>query len=478
MLEQDGAFSHLCKHTTIVHGNHTITTTATHTIDSTNPLVCSQQSRALQYISFIAVILARIATPIFGAISDRYGPLILQLILSIMGCVGISRILLASFVNVHGLLYLAFILIGFMAMAAQPMIMEVSYLYSLPSSRRRVISSLECLWDIGCGLGYWILWAINKSSKGSFLLVMGMYLIIACLVCTSSVYLWHVVLSVRENLHENSLDCTSSVSSCSSISSSLIVSKENLDDHVEHGLSGVLRLPSNGCESISEHPYADGTRLNTTITAPTPPASFIKHALSVRFIILTLVFAVHDSRIIFTHTSSREFLRHLGDDQTGNRYLTISSLISPVAILGLPLIELFVERWGYIVSLQLINVTAIIHGIILVTSSNLNVQILGFILLAVYRCFTYSIILSYLAVISDKQVIGKLTGVIYLVPGLFQLINLPITDWTINLLDGNYFWPNLIYAIIVIPCIIGVWFLGHQNSPRPISENADVPIEI
>jgi hypothetical protein len=403
MLEDEGAFAQLCNNSSIVNNISES--------DPNDPASCNAQSRTLQFVSFIATILAQLMTPVFGEVSDRFGPFVLQVMVSLMGCSGISVVLLSSLTRVYELLYLAFILIGFMSMASAPMIMAVAQLYDQPSSRRRVISSLNCLWDVGGGVGYWILWFI--SFKISFAIVMGFYLMIGCLVYAMSTVLWKLMKSTHSN-HEKDINTSTTESS--------------------------------------------------TITASHPRTSFIQQCTSTRFLILTLLFTVHCSRIVFTLTSSKDFLSSLGDDKTGNRYLTILSLLSPVAVLGLPLVDFFVNKFGYIISLQIVNAVAIMHGIILVTSRNLNIQIIGFILLALYRCFTFAIILSYLEVVVEKHALGKLTGVISLSPGLLQLVNLPLTNWALGPLDGNYFWPNMIYIGFVVPCILGVCYLSRLGN--------------
>jgi len=486
MLEENGAFSILCKKsntTTIPISNNTVllhNSSTTNNMDSvpmttkSHHLVCPTQSRTLQYVSFIATILAQLATPVFGDISDRYGPLILHILLSVLGCVGVAVILISSWTQIYDLLYVAFILIGFMAMASAPIIMEVAYLYSLPSSRRRVISSLNCLWDVGGGVGYWILWIIAHSSHLSFLLVIGLYLIVGCIIFTTSTFLWKVIVAtskVNRSFHKSqTLSCeeNSTPTDESTNTMNILHSTPSIDDDkVKHYIENDNNDNTQPMINALEENDVESTTIRNTEQAMVTQSitknktSFWKHVTSSRFILLTFIFSVHVSRILFTLTSARDFLKHLGDDVTGNRYLTILSLLSPVAILGLPVVDFFVERWGYIVSLQLINAIAIVHGIILVGSTNLDLQILGFVLLALYRCLTFAIILSYLEVISEKHVLGKLTGIICLIPGLFQLINLPMSDWALGSLHGNFFWPNLIYTLFVLPCIVGVCYLGY-----------------
>jgi hypothetical protein len=190
-------------------------------------------------------------------------------------------------------------------------------------------------------------------------------------------------------------------------------------------------------------------------------STFIQQALSSPFIILTALYSFHDSRIAFVSTSCRDFLGSLGDDATGFRYLTVFSLTAPLSLLGLPLVDFLIEKRGYIFAIQMVNVCAIAHGLVLTGTENLNVQVLGFVLFSVYRCMAYAILLNYLEVIAKKHVLGKLTGVISVVPAVTNLINIPLSAWALGPLRGDFFWPNFLYTVVTLLCVIGVVYLGH-----------------
>ena len=93
----------------------------------------------------------------------------------------------------------------------------------------------------------------------------------------------------------------------------------------------------------------------------------------------------------FTLVTARDFLGYLGDDETGNRYLSVFTYVNAASILGQPGIDVvLLQRYGYGVGLQVVNALGLVHGLITVASSNLNVQIVGFVAFSFYREGSYS----------------------------------------------------------------------------------------
>jgi hypothetical protein len=119
-----------------------------------------------------------------------------------------------------------------------------------------------------------------------------------------------------------------------------------------------------------------------------------------------------------------------------------------------------IGRFGYQVGLQRINALAItsIHGIIQISSQNLNVQVLGFVVFAFYRCFPFTIVLSFLPTFLGGGVLGRL---LIFFSGVFAFVNIPLAVVaSISTFGGNFFWPNLFYTVFVGPCDYVVWRIG------------------
>ena len=95
-------------------------------------------------------------------------------------------------------------------------------------------------------------------------------------------------------------------------------------------------------------------------------------------------------------TSAEAFLDYLGDDN--NHYITIFTGLMSASIIGFPIVDYVLGQYGYNAGLQTINVLAIAHGIIQISSAassnqNLNIQIVGFVIFSFFRCFLFYILL-------------------------------------------------------------------------------------
>ena len=46
------------------------------------------------------------------------------------------------------------------------------------------------------------------------------------------------------------------------------------------------------------------------------------------------------------------------------------------------------------------------------------------------------------------------------VSAVFKFINLPLANWAVTKFDGNFFWPNFIYTVGLLPCFVLSWKMG------------------
>lgn len=190
---------------------------------------------------------------------------------------------------------------------------------------------------------------------------------------------------------------------------------------------------------------------------------------SSQFLTLAAFFAFHHSRNTWTLTTTRDFLAYLGDDDTGNKYLAIFTLLTPASVLGLPFVDKIVHKGGYSAGLHVVNALAFLQGIIQVSSDNLNVQVIGFVFYSFYRCFLFSVCFSCLPAFLDGVVLGKGYGLLIFGGGVLSLMNIPLSNAAVQKLGGDFFVPNLIYTILCVPCIILVWLI-HRGFKREAEE--------
>lgn len=178
------------------------------------------------------------------------------------------------------------------------------------------------------------------------------------------------------------------------------------------------------------------------------------------FMLLCVFFGLQAASTHWNFATQRDFLAHLGDDDKDNRYLTIFTLMTPVSFLGVPLIDYCILHYGWATSMQVINALAVAYTTIKLMSDDLNVQIVGFIIFSFFRSFLFGVSFSFLPTLVAGPVIGIAAGVMTSIPGATSFISIPMAALAVETFDGDFFWPNLVYALLTIPCIAAISVLG------------------
>ncbi len=179
------------------------------------------------------------------------------------------------------------------------------------------------------------------------------------------------------------------------------------------------------------------------ISSRTPGQQLRSHL----FILLTIFFTFYLGKNAFVMTTARDFLAYLGDDEKDNVYLAIYTMLMPASILVVPLVDVILTKYGFHGGLQTVNILAIAHGLIQVTSDSLRVQVVGFVVFSVLRCFIFAITFNVLASFIAPDNTGKAAGVINLAAVIGIFLNIPLTNLAVLKYDGSFFVPNLIYTV-------------------------------
>jgi hypothetical protein len=175
---------------------------------------------------------------------------------------------------------------------------------------------------------------------------------------------------------------------------------------------------------------------------------------------LTVFFLFHETRNNWVVTTARDYLASLGDDEEGNKYLTIFTGLSVASIIGLPFIDSILENYGYHMGFQVVNMLGLLHGIIQLSSDNLNVQVLGFVVFSFYRGFTFATVFSFLPVFLGGEAIGRGAGMISFWSALFSLVNIGLAKWLIQGLEEDFFVIHLLYAVFILPVVCVTFKIG------------------
>lgn len=166
------------------------------------------------------------------------------------------------------------------------------------------------------------------------------------------------------------------------------------------------------------------------------------------------------------------FLEELGDDDYGNIYLLVFTLIGPASIIGAPFMDWVVLHLGWNVAFQLINGLSVAYMTVKVAfSTNLQVQIAGFIIYSFYRSFLFGISYSYLPTLVGDAVVGRAAGIMGGCAGLASVLLIPLfrsmdsgdsdsggSDSESS--TSTYLLPNAILLCVNVPMIVVIAFLG------------------
>lgn len=418
MLEREGVFHRQCLIGDVSYNDDSI---------------CPAQTASLLRLNFVAQ-LTQLASPLIGYSIDRFTPRKMAFVMVLLHTLGMVAMVVALATGVYNLLYLAFCLIALHTWIGGLMIVHTG-LYFEERTRIRVTGFLNSLFD-AAGLTYLMFWYIDKA-WGDLTMLSVTILGVSLVVYGSALYFWTVAVPV------NDLSTTTTTSF--------------------HGDNAVVLATVSGIETVDRRECPKDTGIasvsSTTSYVPVAERPRTQQLLSFPFLMFILFFALHVVSSTWTTSTTRDFLAELGDDDHGNRYLSIYTFLHPVSLLGLPLVDYVIGRWGFQGGFQMINFLGLGYTVVKVVSSNLNVQILGFVLFSFYRCFLFSISFSFLPVFLSVNVVGTASGVIFFVVAILSVANIPLASWAVEGL-GSFFLPNLIWTCLVIPCIFAAWYLG------------------
>ncbi len=79
---------------------------------------------------------------------------------------------------------------------------------------------------------------------------------------------------------------------------------------------------------------------------------------------------------------------------------------------------------------------------------------------------------GFLPTFLDQKVIGKAAGILYCSGGITNFLNIPMKDLAVKQMDGDFFVPNLVYTILLLPCIAAAWGIGRAIKQEKAAKEA------
>ncbi|CAB9505732.1 expressed unknown protein [Seminavis robusta] len=375
--------------------------------------------------------------------------------------------------------------------------------------QRRVISGLNALFDAG-SVTYLGLWGIYQAGP-SISVVFGLYLILA-FFCFGGVVLFWVALGEEAfpttcTTAATTGDLLAQDDDDDDIQKDNPIKRSTLDtvaastmiiaaqDESEIINPAITSGPTETVDEVDvtttdpdnpEPPNDDTTCIKQQFDTTTIDAMYVpirqrthkEQLLSWPFGMLVLFFAINLARNQFVLTTARDYLAYLGgdgNDEQSQQYLATFTLLMPASIVGVPFTDQMVARFGFHAGFQTVCFLGAMHGLIQLFCQELNgVQIFGFLVFSFYRCFLFSIVFSYIPTLLSGRVVGKGVGVLHLAGGAASFWNIPLSNVTVKQLDGNFFIPNLLYTLLIIPCSVAAYVIGRsiRQETRALSSSS------
>jgi len=414
---------------------------------------CLDQISKLLNLNFIANMIAMIATPLMGQYCDVYGPKALLILMTSFVTGGLSLFTISLFVpRMDNALYGVFVLLFMTSYSTSILIIHTGILLESTtnneSKKRKIISFLNALFD-GGSITYMLLWKIKSifGIQELSTIIIG-YLALAMVCFGGSIIVWTLLASSVSVLVDTTASVSQSIHSMSTIHQYNTTQQQQ--EKEQHDNSSTINNQNETNQQLLESTCATEYILIKNRSA-------WQQLKSKQFQMITLFYSLHLTRNGFILTSAQNFLYDLGD--ADGTYLTIFTSLLPISILGVPLINYSISTHGYHWGgFQLVNGLGVVHGLIQILFRKLNVQIVGFVVYSIYRCCLFSVIFTFLPLTLSERVVGKAYGIMQVVAGAIAYINIPMGGtFAIHYCNGNFFYPNLLYTVIILP-LVGIAF--------------------
>ena len=439
ILENNGVYARLC--------------------DTNDMDVCLKQRSALLLVSTTTSFLF-ISAPLWGALVDRHGPLLGIVTNAALVWAGLTFLVTAAF-GTDVLLYPAFSCLMFGSVLSNILFVHAGLMFDTPEVTGKVIGLLNTMFDTGA-LTYLVLYEATRAwwNPEAAGWVFTMYLGLSVVVYGGVIWYWRDATCAGQGcdpIDEGGGPDGTEEEPEARDGSDPTIAKTEVQNDVGSSTENDKEATGEeegGSTEISPRPKLKRRRSSIAKLRPL-------HQLRTRaFLFHAIFFGVVAARSTFVLSTAKGFLAHLGDDD--HVYLRIFTLLQPASIVGLPFLNWVIRTHGYSMALKLIVVMGALQGVIQLISTNLNVQVVGFILFSFYRCFVFATCFGLLPTYLNVSTVGRGAGLLTLSQGVVCAVNAPLAAWAINGLGGDFFLSNLVYVLMYVPCVIMAWCIGHD----------------
>lgn len=449
-------------------------------------VICEEQRIKLVNMALLIPSM-QLLSPFFGKFIDTFGPRATAYSQEALGVLGIALLLVAVKTLTDPLLYVGFAAMSVSTWLGSLLCVQVG-LYFKGHIISRVIFILNSVTVAG-SITFLILWSIHKSlsgNKNSVAITLGGYLTMAIILYGISAYVWSVAKKTPDTGTEEVLPDSNSANFS-------VMSQDMLNSrHAIFGGSEAFASPApetaDGSTSLADNDGMDETDQPMSLEVMSAPTSLAEpeaetHAeeyivvadrapkeqlISVPFVCHCIFFGLHVGMINWNTATQKEFLEDLGDDESDYLYLTVFTLLSPVSILGSPVIDKIILLFGWNGALQSINILAVAYMSVKVASKSLDVQILGFLIFVFYRSYLFGISFSFVPILIHNTVVGRAAGIMAGCGGLASCLAIPLIRLALKS-DGGFLVPNSALLCLIVPTTTAVCIVSNYLQKEEIA---------
>ncbi|KAG7363740.1 hypothetical protein IV203_027101 [Nitzschia inconspicua] len=457
MLESSGAFGQTCL--------------------PEEPKPCPKQSTTIIQINFVAIT-TNTLTPFMGQAIDIWGaPAVATYFMSPCAVLGSAIVAYTAHANSPSSdhwYFVGFSFLGLATFCGSLLSVQVG-LYFGGTLQVRIIMLLNALFDAG-SVTYLFLWYMMERFDVGFETVCLGYFVLALVCYGGGIVFWNTATPVSSDNNDNKLaDETTPMLEITSSEGLMDIDHPHHHHHHKHFSKQEVRESLREFQAAHmENPQeiratmlsyrggADGHSLRASLSSPasgekttdSASPSYVLIAdrspkdqiLSWPYVMLTFFFSINMVSCNWSLATAADFLASLGDDN--GTYLSLFTIMQPASVFALPLVDATVHKFGFGTAFQCVNGLTFVYVLIKLTSHNLNVQIVTFVMVAVVRCYLFAVTFSFLPRLLSPDAVGKGTGFLYMVGGVASFVNIPLNN---TVLHSGFFPPNLLYLLLTIP---------------------------
>lgn len=185
-------------------------------------------------------------------------------------------------------------------------------------------------------------------------------------------------------------------------------------------------------------------------------------------VIFATVCMLRINYFVATIRSQEEFL--LGNPKLAAKMNAIFDVALPLGgVVSIPFTGLILDHLNTINTLLLVSVTSVIIGVLGLIPHSFTANLLGILLLVVYRPFYYTVISDYVSKIFGFDNFGTIYGALISISGVCNMFQSVLDDWTHNYFKMN---PLPVNFVLVIATVISSSVLI-KNLQLQVNERKD-----